>query len=103
MASNQTYGQVFYVTATADALGEDAYNWGTGAKIGGTVNETVPRVRKVTLANDGSVALLYRLGSSSEIQKSLAASATITHDVISPSLWVETGSSTAVFRAWGEG
>jgi hypothetical protein len=96
-------GHLFTIAGTADALGEDEYNWGTGAVMGGTTNETVPRPRRVTVTNDGSVALLYRVGGLSSDQHSLGASESITHEVISKSLSVETASSTAAFRAWGEG
>ena len=61
------------------------------------------RPRKITLANDGSVSLLYRLSIDSAEQFTLKAGEEIKHDVISNGLQVEAASATCAFRAWGAG
>jgi len=102
--NSEVYGDSFEIQATADTT-EDEFDWNTGIEY--VTGDPKLRVRKVIIVNDGSVALLYTLNgkasSATNVQHSLAAAETITHHVISPSLWVETGSSTAAFRAWGEG
>lgn len=102
-----TYGNLFEIADTATDT-DTAYHWGTGiALTGSEVNN--PRVRHITLSNDGVVSLLYRIAgnvlgdATTIVQKTLAAGENVSHDVISPVLWVEVASGTCVFRAWGTG
>lgn len=102
--SAEVYGHSFEIQATATTT-EARFDWNTG--IAYVAGDAVLRPRKVTIKNDSAtINLEYLLNSpksATSVQHVLLPGETITHNVISRGLWVESASSTVAFRAWGEG
>jgi hypothetical protein len=101
------FGHQFFTSGTATTTETTAANSLWHTQDGADGSSPPVNVRRIIISNDelaGGTALRYRFSTTTGVDKAtLAGGETVTIDVRTPSIFFDTASGTAAYRAWGLG